>query len=117
MQIVNTQQESAHSTTQIGTAQWCLWDANIKNQCGLRNQQKKTITRTEPNWDGLGGELNSWPININEGDNKIRRLPRAGVRAQRRRINANCFQFEFLPRSPPARPVLHAKFQRCAAAE
>jgi hypothetical protein len=51
---VDTQQESAHSTAQIGTAQWCAWDVNIKNQRGLRNQQKKTNTRTEPNWDGLG---------------------------------------------------------------
>jgi hypothetical protein len=84
----------------------------LKISAACATNEKKTNTRTEPNWDGLGGagELNSWPININEGDNKIRRLPRAGVRAQRRRINANCFQFEFLPRSPPARPVYVQNF-------
>jgi len=55
MQSVNTQQESAHSTTQIGTAQWCAWDANIKNQRGLRNQQKKRPThanRAKLGWVG-----------------------------------------------------------------
>lgn len=111
-------QERAHSKTQIGTAQSvCAQRENIKNQRGWRNPKKKHNRAKLGMVGGKGGrsgELNSRPININEGDNKIRRLPRAGVRAQRRRINANCFQFEFLPRPPPG---LHAKFHRCAAAE